>query len=59
MGTVVPTQPRLDRPHATTLAQPETGTELTEVEFLREQNQQLRDLVVQLSKLVVRHVLEK
>jgi hypothetical protein len=57
MGTILPTQSRIDRPSTSALAQP--ATELTEVEFLREQNQQLRDLVVQLSKLVVRHVLEK
>jgi len=56
MGTVL-TQPRIDHPRAPVLAT--SGTELTEVEFLREQNQQLRDLVVQLSKLVVKHVLEK
>jgi hypothetical protein len=47
----------MDRPHTPMLATSET--DLTEVEFLREQNQQLRDLVVQLSKLVVKHVLEK
>jgi hypothetical protein len=47
----------LDRPHVSALAA--SGPEQTEVEFLREQNQQLRDLVVQLSRLVVRHVLEK
>jgi len=57
MVSVLPPQPRLDRPHVSALAA--SGPEQTEVEFLREQNQQLRDLVVQLSRLVVRHVLEK
>jgi len=31
----------------------------SELALLREQNQQLRDLVVQLSKVVVKQVLEK
>jgi hypothetical protein len=47
----------MERPSAPALAQ--QPTELSEVELLREQNQQLRDLVVQLSRLVVKHVLEK
>jgi hypothetical protein len=57
MGTVLPTQSRMERPPTSALAQ--EPTELTELELLREQNQQLRDLVVQLSRLVVKHVLEK
>ena len=57
MSTPLPPLPQLERPHLTQLTPPDT--EQTELEFLREQNQQLRDLVVQLSRLVVKHLVEK
>jgi hypothetical protein len=50
-------QPRFDQPHQSAFTA--TDTQPMEVAYLREQNQQLRELVVQLSKLVVKHVLEK
>src|SRR5215813_13890760 len=56
MSTPLPPQPRPERPHLTALPLSSTDSELA---LLREQNQQLRDLVVQLSKVVVKQVLEK
>src|SRR5262245_6377536 len=56
MSTPLPPQPRPERPHLTALP---TSSMDSELALLREQNQQLRDLVVQLSKVVVKQVLEK
>ena len=56
MSTPLPPQPRPERPHLTALPTPSIDSELA---LLREQNQQLRDLVVQLSKVVVKQVLDK
>ena len=56
MSTPLPPQPRPDRPHLAALP---TSSADSELALLREQNQQLRDLVVQLSKVVVKQVLEK
>jgi hypothetical protein len=56
MSTPLTPQPRPERPHLAALPTSSTDSELA---LLREQNQQLRDLVVQLSKVVVKQVLEK
>src|SRR5215470_2172566 len=54
MSTPLPPLPRPERPHLTALPTSSIDSELA---LLREQNQQLRDLVVQLSKVVVKQVL--
>jgi hypothetical protein len=71
MSTPLPPQPRTERPHLTALPTSSLPTAAlstttipvssidSELALLREQNQQLRDLVVQLSKVVVKQVLER
>jgi hypothetical protein len=57
MDRVFSARPQLDQQHPS--APTPSDTERMDLAFLREQNRQLRDLVVQLSRLVVRNVLEK
>jgi hypothetical protein len=74
MSTPLPPQPqpRTERPHLTALPTSSLPTPAipvassipvssidSELALLREQNQQLRDLVVQLSKVVVKQVLDR
>jgi hypothetical protein len=56
MGVLVPSQTRPEQQHPTT---PPYNGERVELEILREQNQQLRELVSYLSRAVVRYVLKK
>jgi hypothetical protein len=56
MGVALPPQTRLEQQYPTITP---SDTDRAELDILREQNQHLRDLVVYLSRIVVRQVLEK